>query len=58
MAYLGAASAGYPLSLLVKRCGWPVFFRTLMVTSALAFALLSTIGNAQSFTQREAAEKA
>ena len=27
VAYLGAASAGYPLSLLVKRCGWPIFFQ-------------------------------
>ena len=54
VAYLGAASAGYPLSLLVKRCGWPVFFQTLSLTSGLAFLLLSTIGNAESFTQREA----
>ena len=96
VAYLGAAAAGYPLSLLVKRCGWPVpeprapcpriparipctgpsgvpctvhqsttevaghcacgrpiFFQTLVVTSAAAFLLLSTIGNAKSFTQRE-----
>ena len=57
VAYLGAASAGYPLSLLVKRCGWPVFFQTLSLTSGLAFLLLSSIGNAKSFTQREAEEK-
>ena len=55
VAYLGAASAGYPLSLLVKRCGWPIFFQTLMLTSGLAFLLLSTIRNAKSFTQREEA---
>ena len=54
IAYLGAAAAGYPLSLLVKQCGWPVFFQTLGVTCAVAFLLLSTIGNAKSFTQREA----
>ena len=53
VAYLGAASAGYPLSLLVKRCGWPIFFRTLIATSGVAFLLLSTIGNARSFQQRE-----
>ena len=58
VAYLGAASAGYPLSLLVKRCGWPVFFRTLIATSGVAFALLATIRNAQSFTQREEAAAA
>ena len=54
VAYFGAASAGYPLSLLVKSCGWPAFFRTLLTTSLVAFALLGTIGNAQSFTQQEA----
>ena len=54
-AGLGAASAGYPLSLLVKRCGWPIFFQTLALTSGVAFALLSTIGDAKSFSQREAA---
>ena len=55
VAYGGAACAGYPLSLLVKRYGWSVFFKTLCATSATAFLLLSIIGNAQSFAQRDAA---
>jgi sugar phosphate permease len=53
VAYLGAASAGFPLSLLVRRFGWPLFFQTLLATVLLAFGLLATIGNAPSFTQRE-----
>ena len=38
VAYLGAACAGYPLSLLVKRLGWGAFFRTLVATCAAAAA--------------------
>ena len=53
VAYGGAACAGYPLSLLVKRFGWSAFFKTLGGTAAVAMLLLSTIGNAKSFTQRE-----
>ena len=53
IAYMGAAAAGFPLSVLVKRFGWDIFFRTLLTTCAGAFLLLSTIGNAQSASQRE-----
>ena len=53
IAYMGAAAAGFPLSVLVKRFGWDAFFRTLLTTCAGAFLLLSTIGNAQSASQRE-----
>ncbi len=53
VAYLGAACAGYPLSLLVKRFGWGAFFRTLIGTALGAAALLSTIGNARSYAQKQ-----
>ena len=55
IAYMGAAAAGFPLSVLVKRFGWDIFFRTLLTTCAGAFLLLSTISNAQSASQREQA---
>ena len=52
---MGAAAAGYPLSLLVKRLGWAAFFYTLLATCAAAFGLLSALGNAHSYVQRQAA---
>ena len=52
---MGAAAAGYPLSLLVKRLGWAAFFYTLLATCAAAFGLLSPLGNAHSYVQRQAA---
>ena len=55
---MGAAAAGYPLSLLVKRLGWAAFFYTLLATCAAAFGLLSPLGNAHSYVQRQAAAAA
>ena len=39
-AYFGAASAGYPLSMIAQKMGWSGFFSTLAVCSAVAAALL------------------
>ena len=53
VAYLGAANAGIPLSLLVKRLGWSYFFLTLLIACGLALILLFPMRNAKSFIQRE-----
>ena len=53
VAYLGAANAGIPLSLLVKRLGWSYFFLTLLIACGLALVLLFPLRNAKSFIQRE-----
>ena len=55
VAYMGAAVAGYPLSLIVKRFGWSIFFRTLVGACFAGFLLLAPISNALSYQQREAA---
>ena len=54
IAYLGAANAGVPLSLLVQRFGWDAFFATLVGACAVALLLLAPISNAKSFVQRDA----
>jgi sugar phosphate permease len=53
VAYGGAAFAGLPLSLLVKQLGWDIFFKTLIVTSIVAFVFMSTLSNAKSNAQLE-----
>lgn len=53
VAYLGAANAGAPLSILVRQYGWNAFFMVLVGACACAFMLLSPMTNAKSFVQRE-----
>lgn len=52
IAYLGAANAGIPLSIIVKEYGWPAYFNTLIGACALALLLLSPMMNLKSFVQR------
>lgn len=52
VAYLGAANAGVPLSLLVQQYGWDAFFAALLSASAVAILLLLPIVRAKSYLQR------
>jgi sugar phosphate permease len=54
IAYLGAANAGVPLSMLVQQYGWGAFFVALLAACAVAIALLAPITGAQSEVQRAA----
>ena len=54
IAYLGAANAGVPLSMLVQQFGWGAFFVALLSACAVAIALLAPITGAQSEVQRAA----
>lgn len=53
IAYLGAANAGVPLSILVKNYGWNAYFTALLVACAGAILLLLPMINLKSFVQRE-----
>eukprot|EP00898_Chlorokybus_atmophyticus_P006402 jgi/Chlat1/6763/Chrsp50S06484 len=57
VAYLGAANAGVPLSIIVKNYGWPAFFKTLFGACGVALLLLAPMTNAKSFVEREAAKQ-
>jgi len=52
IAYLGAANAGVPLSLLVQSYGWDAFFAALISACVLAILLLAPITGAKSYLQR------
>lgn len=54
IAYLGAANAGIPLSIIVKEYGWASYFNTLVGACALALLLLSPMTGLKSFVQRRA----
>ena len=56
VAYLGAANAGVPLSMLVQLYGWDAFFAAMVGASLLAILLLVPLLNAKSFVQREEAK--
>eukprot|EP00198_Chlamydomonas_reinhardtii_P001258 XP_001690593.1 hexose-phosphate transporter [Chlamydomonas reinhardtii] len=43
IAYLGAANAGVPLSLIIERYGWSAYFATLLGACGLALALLAPL---------------
>lgn len=58
VAYLGAANAGVPLSIIVKQYGWNYYFVTLWAACAVAILLLLPMVNLKNFVQREAARKA
>jgi MFS transporter, OPA family, sugar phosphate sensor protein UhpC len=49
IAYLGAATAGYPISKVIEHFGWEGFFVTLSVCGALAVALLLPLWKIQPF---------
>ncbi|KAI8474856.1 MAG: hexose-phosphate transporter, major isoform [Monoraphidium minutum] len=52
IAYLGAANAGIPLSIIVKDYGWSTYFSTLVGACALALLLLAPMTNLRSYVQR------
>jgi MFS transporter, OPA family, sugar phosphate sensor protein UhpC len=58
VAYLGAANAGIPLSIIVKEYGWNAYFTTLITCCGLALCLLAPMVNLQSHVQREKARLA
>lgn len=53
VAYLGAANAGIPLSIIVKDFGWSAYFTTLVGACVVALLLLSPMTRLRSFVQRE-----
>ena len=52
VAYLGAANAGVPLSIIVRDYGWNAYFTTLLFGCAGALLLLAPMTNLKSFSQR------
>jgi len=52
VAYLGAANAGVPLSILVKEYGWGAYFSALLAACGLALVLLSPMVGLKSHVQR------
>lgn len=58
VAYLGAANAGVPLSIIVKNYGWNAYFVALLSACGVALVLLAPMVNLKNFVQREAAKKA
>jgi sugar phosphate permease len=52
IAYLGAANAGVPLSLLVQQYGWDAFFGALLSSCLVAVLLLLPLTSAKSHLQR------
>lgn len=55
VAYLGAANAGLPLSILVER-GWNQYFTALLCACGMALLLLAPMINLKSDVQKEAAK--
>ncbi|PSC74706.1 major facilitator superfamily isoform A [Micractinium conductrix] len=53
VAYLGAANAGIPLSIIVKDYGWGAYFTALLAACAGAVLLLAPMINAKSYVQLE-----
>jgi sugar phosphate permease len=58
VAYLGAANAGIPLSILVRDYGWSAYFSALLAACFLALVLLAPMTRLKSYVQREEARKA
>eukprot|EP00798_Chlamydomonas_sp_ICE-L_P021673 gene21673-28690_t len=58
VAYLGAANAGIPLSIIVKDFGWGAYFTTLICACGLALMLLAPMVNLRSAVQRADNRKA
>ncbi|KAL0031772.1 hypothetical protein WJX79_006580 [Trebouxia sp. C0005] len=57
IAYLGAANAGVPLSIIVKNHGWNAYFTALLAACGMAILLLAPMVNLKSYVQREALAK-
>eukprot|EP01026_Neomeris_dumetosa_P027132 TRINITY_DN22078_c0_g1_i1.p1 TRINITY_DN22078_c0_g1~~TRINITY_DN22078_c0_g1_i1.p1 ORF type:complete len:398 (+),score=72.90 TRINITY_DN22078_c0_g1_i1:316-1509(+) len=57
IAYLGAANAGIPLSIIVKNYGWNWYFTALVAACGGALLLLAPMVNLKSFVQRESSKK-
>ena len=55
VAYLGAANAGIPLSMIVKNYGWNQYFFALISACGMAMLLLAPMINLKSDVQNEAA---
>jgi MFS transporter, OPA family, sugar phosphate sensor protein UhpC len=53
IAYLGAANAGVPLSLIVKNMGWDAYFNALTGAAVIAFCIMAPMFRLQSHVQRE-----
>ena len=53
IAYLGAANAGVPLSLLVQQYGWDAFFLALIFACGTGILLLAPLVGAKSYLQRQ-----
>lgn len=47
IAYLGAATAGYPLSLITQYWGWEAFFLALAISGGISVALLTPLWKVQ-----------
>ncbi|CAD7694789.1 unnamed protein product [Ostreobium quekettii] len=56
VAYLGAANAGIPLSIIVKSFGWSYYFAALIAACGCALLLLAPMMNLKSHVQREDAK--
>ena len=56
VAYLGAANAGIPLSMIVKNYGWNAYFTALTVACGMALLLLSPMVNLKSDVQKQEAK--
>jgi MFS transporter, OPA family, sugar phosphate sensor protein UhpC len=54
IAYLGAASAGVPIAVIVQRYGWNAYFATMLGAAVVVLLLLAPMTNLKSFAQREA----
>ena len=51
IAYLGAANAGIPLSIIVKQYGWEAYFVALLAACAMVLLLMAPMVNLKSFVQ-------
>jgi sugar phosphate permease len=58
VAYLGAANAGIPLSVIVKNYGWTAYFTALLAACGMAILLLAPMVNLKSYVQRVGKKKA
>ncbi|KAL4438466.1 hypothetical protein ABPG77_000114 [Micractinium sp. CCAP 211/92] len=58
VAYLGAANAGIPLSIIVKDYGWGAYFTALLAACGGAIVLLAPMINAKSYVQIQDERKA
>ena len=54
IAYLGAANAGVPLSIIVRDYGWNTYFATLLAACVAVLILMTPMMNLKSYVQREA----